>query len=217
MKKSLLVGLLTVFVLSGVLAAGCTSPIASPTPTSSTQSVSQYLTTVMQERNFTMMTPFAFQPNARGGNAMYNGTASDANGTYLVSVQAWNSTQAAQGRFISMRDMYISQGYATMQQNATMWSGFNASARMGAAVEYGTSPLMPYYVMVITGGAAGQAPFQQTMWQHMLDVAHTPNDDGSGMGQHMGLGMSTSMGSAMLQEMREHMGGNFSTGMMSGL
>ena len=168
MKRLFLIGTLILVMLLAVLTAGCVFPMtSSPTNTPSSQDVSQYLTGMMQERNFTMMTPFAVQPSAQVGGAVYNGTASDSNGTYAISVQAWNNAQAVQARFTSLRDMLMGQGYATVQQNATMWSGFNASAHTGAAVEYGTSPLMPYYVMFITGGAIGQTPFQQTMWQHM--------------------------------------------------
>jgi hypothetical protein len=172
---------------------------------------------MMQQRNFTMMTPFSLQPSTQVGIVVYNGTASDANGTYVVSVQAWNDTQAAQAQFAALRAMFMGQGYATVRQNATMWSGFNASARTGAAVEYGTSLLMPYYVMVITGGAVGQIPFQQTMWQHMWDVMHTPGNDGSGMGPYMGQGMNATMRAGMQQEMQEHMGSGFGSGMMGGL
>jgi len=217
MKKSFLAGALAVVMLAAVLAAGCTFPMtSSPTSTPSTQNVSQYLTTMMQERNFTMMTPFSSQSSLQTGTAVYNGTASDNNGTYNVSVRTWNNAQTAQTQFTSLRNMFTGQGYATVQQNATMWSGFNTSARTGAAVEYGTSPLMPYYVMVITGGAVGQTPLQQTMWQHMWDVLHMPGNDGSGMGPYMGQGMNATMRAGMQQEMQEHMGSGFG-GMMGGL
>jgi len=217
MKKSFLAGTLAVVMLAAVLAAGCTFPTtSSPTSTPSSQNVSQYLTTMMQERNFTMMTPFSFQPRPQTGMAVYNGTASDNNGTYTVSVQAWNNTQTAQAQFGALKTMFLGQGYATVQQNATMWSGFNANTRTGAAVEYGTSPLMPYYVMVINGGAVEQTPFQNTMWQHMWDVMHTPGNDGSGMGPYIGQGMNATMRAGMQQEMQEHMGSGFG-GMMGGL
>jgi hypothetical protein len=215
MKKSFLAGTLAVVMLAAVLAAGCTFPMtSSPTSTPSSQNVSQYLTTKMQERNFTMMTPFSLQPNPQTGIAMYNGTASDSNGTYAISVQAWNNAQAAQTQFTSLRDTFTGQGYVTVQQNATMWSGFNASTRTGAAVEYGTSPLMPYYVMVITGGAVGQAPYQQNMWQHMWDEMHEHMGDGGGMGPYMGQGITSDMRSHMQEEMEEHMGSGFGFGMM---
>jgi hypothetical protein len=218
MKKSILAGTLAVEMLAAVLVAGCMFPMtSSPTSTPSSQNVSQYLTTMMQERNFTMMTPFSFQPSPQTGTAVYNGTASDSNGTYTVSLQAWNNAQTAQAQFTSLRDTFMGQGYATVQQNATMWLSFNASAGKGAAVEYGTSPLMPNYVMVITSGASGQAPFQQLMWQHMWDVMHTPGNDGSGMGPDMGQGMNATMRAGMQQEMQEHMGSDFGSGMMGGL
>src|SRR5665647_149995 len=95
----------------------------------------------------------------------------------------------------------------------TAWLGFNASARTGAAIEYGTSPLMPYYTMVITGSAVGQTPFQQAMWQHMWDVVHSQNGNGGGMGVYMGVGMNATMRNAMQQEMQEHVGSGFSPDM----
>jgi len=171
---------------------------------------------MMQERNFTMMTPFSFQPSPQTGMAIYNGTVSDNNGTYTVSVQAWNNTQTALAQFGALKTMFLVQGYAVVQQNATAWLGFNASARTGAAIEYGTSPLMPYYTMVITGSAVGQTPFQQAMWQHMWDVVHSQNGNGGGMGVYMGVGMNATMRNAMQQEMQEHMGVGFGSGMMGG-
>jgi hypothetical protein len=218
MKKSFLAGTLAVVMLVAILAAGCTSPTtSSPTPTPSTttatttttaapQNVSQYLATTMQQRNFTVVTPFSLQASPQAGIAVYNGTVSDNNGTYAVSVQASNNTQTTQAQFLSLRTMFMGQGYAAVQQNATAWSGFNANAQRGAAVEYGSSPLMPYYVMVITGGAIGQAPFQQTMWQHMWDEMHEHMGNSGGMGPDMGQGMNANTRSQMQQEMQEHMG-----------
>ncbi|MGZ5502783.1 MAG: hypothetical protein ACXW1O_06205, partial [Halobacteriota archaeon] len=176
MKKPFLAGALAVVMLAAVLAAGCTSPTtSSPTPNAVTtttttsaaanQTVIQYLATTMQQLNFTVATPFSLQPSPQAGIAVYNGTVSDKNGTYAVSVQACNNASTAQAHFNSLRTMFMGQGYATVQQNATAWSGFNANTQRGASVEYGSSPLMPYYCMVITGGAAGQTSFQQTMWQ----------------------------------------------------
>jgi len=172
---------------------------------------------MMQERNFTMMTPFSFQPSPQTGMAVYNGTASDNNGTYAVSVQALNNAQTAQAQFAALKTMFMGQGYAVVQENATAWLGFNANARTGAAIEYGTSPLVPYYTMVITGSAVGQTPFQQAMWQHMWDVVHSQNGNGGGMGVYMGVGMNATMRNAMQQEMQEHMGVGFGSGMMGGL
>jgi len=218
MKRLFLIGTLVLVILPVILAAGCTFPTtSSPTSTPSSQNVSQYLTTMMQERNFTMMTPFSFQPSPQTGMAVYNGTASDNNGTYAVSVQAWNNAQTAQAQFVALKTMFMGQGYAVVQENATAWLGFNANARTGAAIEYGTSPLVPYYTMVITGSAVGQTPFQQAMWQHMWDVVHSQNGNGGGMGVYMGVGMNATMRNAMQQEMQEHMGVGFGSGMMGGL
>jgi hypothetical protein len=137
----------------------------------------------------------------------YNGTVQDNNGTYNVSVEAFNDTEAAQAHFLSLRDTFTERGYAVMQQNSTAWSGFNVSARMGAAVEYGSSPLIPYYCMAMTGGAgASQAPFQQTMWQHMLDEMHEHSGNNGGLGPFMGYGMNVNTRSQMQQEMQQHMG-----------
>jgi hypothetical protein len=226
MKKSFLAGALAVVMLAAVLAAGCTSSTtSSPTPTSGAsttttttsaaenQTVIQYLATTMQQRNFTVVTPFSQQANQQAGIDMYNGTVSDHNGTYAVSVQACNNASTAQAHFNSLRTMFMGQGYATVQQNATAWLGFNASAQRGAAVEYGSSTLMPYYCMVITGGATGQTSFQQTMWQHMWDEMHEHMGDSGGLGSDMGRGVSSDMLSDMQQEMQEHMGSGFG-GMM---
>jgi hypothetical protein len=214
MKRLFLIGTLVLVILPVILAAECTFPTtSSPTSTPSSQNVSQYLTTMMQERNFTMMTPFSFQPSPQTGMAVYNGTASDNNGTYAVSVQAWNNAQTAQAQFVALKTIFMGQGYAVVQENATAWLGFNANARTGAAIEYGTSPLVPYYTMVITGSAVGQTPFQQAMWQHMWDVVHSQNGNGGGMGVYMDVGMNATMRNAMQQEMQEHVGSGLSPGM----
>jgi hypothetical protein len=226
MKKSFLAGTLTVVMLAAVLAAGCTSSSTSsptPTPSASTattttagavQNVSQYLATMMQQLNFTVATPFSLQPSPQAGIAVYNGTVRDSNGTYVVSVQACDNASTAQARFDSLRNMFVGQGYTTVQQNVTAWSGFNANTQKGAAVEHGSSPLMPYYCMVITGGAAGQAPYQQNMWQHMWDEMHEHMGDGGGMGPYMGQGITSDTRSHMQEEMEEHMGSGFGSGMM---
>ncbi len=224
MKKSLLAGTLVLVTLAAVFVAGCTtnptttSPTATPsaasttttaTSTATVQNVSQYLALMMQQRNFAVVRPFALQPLTQAGVAIYNGTVSDQNGTYAVSVWSFNTSTGAQAQFLSLRNMYMGRGFAVVQQNATMWSGFNASVRQGAAVEYGTSPLIPYYLMVITGGASGQAPFQQAMWQHMWDVMNTYGGPGVGIGPYMGQGINTTVRAQMQQEMQEHMGSGF--------
>jgi hypothetical protein len=206
MKKSLLAGALTVFVLSTVLAAGCTSPTPSPSPTTTAQqNVSQFLTAAMQQQNFTVVTPFSAQPNTPTGSAVYNGTARDSNGTYLVSVRACDNAQIAQTQFTSLRAMFLSQGYTTVQENATMWVGFNANTGMGAAVQHGISPLMPYYCMAITGGRTGyQQSMWMNMWEHMNEYHSNPY--GYGMGPYMGYGMMSEMRTHMQSEMQQHMG-----------
>jgi len=209
MKKTSLAGTLAMLILAAVLAAGCTSLTPSPSPTATAQqNVSQFLTATMQQQNFTVVTPFSAQPNTPTGVAVYNGTASDSNGTYLVSVRACNNAQITQTQFTSLRAMFMNQGYATVQENATMWIGFNANTGMGAAVQHGTSPLMPYYCMVITGGRAGyQQGMWMNMWEHMNEYHSNPY--GYGMGPYMGYGMMADMRSHMQSEMEEHMGSSF--------
>src|SRR5674476_1364116 len=141
MKKSYLAGALAVVMLAAVLAAGCTtSTTSSPTPPPSAstttttsaaegQAIVQYLATTMQQLNFTVATPFSLQPNPQAGIVVYNGTVSDKNGTYAVSVQACNNASTAQAHFYSLRNMFMRQGYTAVQQNATAWSEFNTSAR----------------------------------------------------------------------------------------
>ncbi len=220
-----LAGALAAVMLVTVFAAGCTSPIApSPTPSPSTaastsattttataQNVSQYLGAMMQQRNFTVEQPFAPQPRAQAGAAVYTGTVRDQNGTYVVSVHAWNSRQLARTQFVALRGMYMGQRYAQLQANATAWSGFNATAQRGASVEYGTSLLMPHYVMVITGGATGGRPYQQAMWRHMQDEMGE-HMGAYGPGPYMGYGLTSQVRARMQDEMEEHMGGAYGPG-----
>ena len=126
-------------------AAGWTSPTtpsptpsAASTPATAAQNVSQYLTQMMQRRNFTVVQPFSPQPNTQAGIAVYNGTVSDQNGTYNVSVFACYSSQLAQQQFTMYRALYMGWGYSQVQANATVWSGFDASSQRGANVEFGT-------------------------------------------------------------------------------
>jgi hypothetical protein len=218
MKKSFLAGALALVMLAAVIAAGCASPTtSSPTPTPSPSvtttaiaalNVSQFLAATMQQQNFSVKTPFSAQPSTPSGIAVYNGTVSDSNGAYLVSVRACDNAQVAQSQFTSLRDTFIRQGYATVQENATMWIGFNANTGRGAAVQHGISTLMPYYCMAITGGRTGYLQSMWTnMWNHMTQY-HT-NPYGYGMGPYMGQGMTTAMRSHMQDEMEEHMGGGF--------
>jgi subtilisin family serine protease len=206
MKKTSLAGILAMSMLAVILAAGCTSPTPSPSPsTTAQQTVSQFLGATMQQQGFTVVTPFAPQPSTPAGIAVYNGSVSDSNGTYLVSVRACDNAQTGQTQFTSLRDMYMSQGYTTVQQNATMWVGFNANTGTGAAVQHGISPLMPYYCMAITGGGSG---YEQGMWMHMwehMNEYHS-NPYGYGMGPYMGYGMMDDTRSHMQEDMEEHMG-----------
>lgn len=211
MKKWFLAGTLAILIVAAVLTAGCTtstSPSPSPgtqtTTTAAAANVSQYLATTMQHRNFTVARTFSPLVNSQG-IALYNGTVTDRNGTYNVSVEMMNTTQDAQTRYQALVNGYMGGGYVTLKQNGSTWQGFNATSSVGAGVEYGSSPLIPNYVMVITGAAVGpQAPFQQSMWSHMWDVMHEHTSDGN-MGPGMGQDLSADMLSQMQSEMREHM------------
>jgi hypothetical protein len=213
MKKWFLAGTLAALIVAAILTAGCmtsTSPSPSPgtqtTTAAAATNVSQYLATTMQHRNFTVVKTFSLQVNSQG-IASYNGTVTDRNGTYNVSVEVMNTTQDAQTRYQALVSGYMGMGYTTLEQNSTTWQGFNATSSMGAGVEYGASPLIPNYVMVLTGAASGpQAPFQQSMWSHMWDVMHEHTSDGN-MGPGMSQDLSADMRSQMQNEMREHMGG----------
>ena len=208
-------GILAMVILAVVLAAGCTNPLTpSPTPSLSnatataTGNVSQFLGATMQQQNFTVVTPFSAQPAPPTGIAQYDGTVSDSNGQYLVSFRDANDPQIAQAQFTSQRDAYIGQGYATVQQTTTSWVGFNANTGRGAAVEYGTSTLMPNYCLVMTGGATGHAPYQQAMWTNTWNNLHQyhPNDKGYAVGPQMGQGMSDQKRSTTRQEIQTHRG-----------
>ena len=60
--------------------------MATTTTAADDQAIIQYLGTTMRQLDFTVVTPFAQQPNPQLGIAVYNGTVRDANGTYAVSV-----------------------------------------------------------------------------------------------------------------------------------
>ncbi|MGB8310937.1 MAG: hypothetical protein WCE81_03615 [Halobacteriota archaeon] len=209
MKKLFLAGAVALLMVAAVLTAGCaTTTTPSPTPTHGTQTtaistnattgvtnVSQYLTTTMQDRNFTIVTSFSPQPNPRNGFVRYSGVVSDRNGTYNVTYYAFNTPQAAQTRYHGFVNGYMTRGYAMMQQNSTTWSGFNSASSMGVGVEYGTSPLMPYYVMVMRSySTAPQTPMQQSMWSHMWGEIR----------EHMG----PNLGQNLAPDMRQHMHGD---------
>ena len=209
MKKLFLAGAVALLMVAAVLTAGCaTTTTPSPTPTHGTQTtaistnattgvtnVSQYLTTTMQDRNFTIVTSFSPRPNPRNGFVRYSGVVSDRNGTYNVTYYAFNTPQAAQTRYHGFVNGYMTRGYAMMQQNSTTWSGFNSASSMGVGVEYGTSPLMPYYVMVMRSySTAPQTPMQQSMWSHMWGEIR----------EHMG----PNLGQNLAPDMRQHMHGD---------
>jgi uncharacterized protein YceK len=212
MKKLLLAGAVFLIVVA-VLIAGCatttTNNTTSPTQGQSTTaatgatSVSQYLTATMQDRGFTIVTPFSRQATTQSGAVPYSGVVSDANGTYDVTYEVFNTPQASQARYQEVVNGYVARGYTMMEQNSTAWSGFNYASSMGAGVSYGASPLMPYYVMMMMGySKSPQAPFQPSMWAHMWgDMWYCC------MGSHMGYNISPDMREHMRGEIYEHMGG----------
>jgi hypothetical protein len=217
MKKLFLPGAVALLMVVAVLTAGCaTTTTPSPTPTQGTQTnatstnataatnVSQYLTNTMQDRNFTIVTPFSPQANPQNGFVRYSGVVSDRNGTYDVTYYALNTSQDAQARYHGFVNRYMAHGYAMMQQNSTTWSGFNSASSMGVGVEYGTSPLMPYYVMVMRShSTVPQTPVQQSMWSHMWGE----------MREHMGPNLGQNLAPDKRQHMQEEMYEYMSEGM----
>jgi hypothetical protein len=213
MKKLFLAGAVTLLMVVAILTAGCaTTTTPTPTPTQGTQTtatsanatavtnVSQYLTTTMKDRNFTIVTPFSPQANPQNGFARYSGVVSDRNGTYDVTYYAFNTPQAAQARYHGFVNRYVARGYEMMQQNSTTWSGFDSASSTGIGVEYGTSPLMPYYVMVMRSySTASQTPIQQSMWLHMWGEMREH------MGPNLGQNLAPDMRQHMQEEMHEHM------------
>ncbi len=214
MKKLLLAGATVFLIVMIVLIAGCattttnntTSPSQGTQPTTvitEPTNVSQYLTVTMQNMGFTIVMPFSRQATMQNGAVPYSGVVSDSNGTYNVTYEVFNTPQAAQARYQELVNGYMARGYTMMQQNSTVWSGFNSASSMGAGVSYGTSPLMPYYVMTMTGySKSPQAPFQPSMWSHMWGEMWY-----CCMGPYMGQNLTPAMRQHMREEMYEHMGG----------
>jgi hypothetical protein len=216
MKKLLLAGAAVCLIVVAVLIAGCTTTTTNNTtttsPTQGTQpmtaatgatNVSQYLTVTMQNRGFAIVMPFSRQVTEQNGAVHYSGVVSDSNGTYNVTYEVMNSPQAAQARYQELVNGYVARGYTMMQQNSTSWSGFNFTSSMGAGVSYGTSPLMPYYVMTMTGySESPQMPLQPGTWSHMWGEMWY-----CCMGPYMGQDLTPDMRQHMREEMYEHMGG----------
>jgi hypothetical protein len=155
----------------------------------------------MQDRGFTIVTSFSRQATTQNGAVLYSGIVSDTNGTYNVTYEVFNTTQAAQARYQEAVNGYMTQGYMMMQQYSTAWSGFNPASSMGAGVSYGTSPLMPYYVMIMTGySRSPQVPLQPGMWSHMW------SEMSEHMSPYLGQNLTRTMWQHMREEMYEHMG-----------
>jgi hypothetical protein len=230
MKKLLLAGTAVCLMVVAVLIAGCTTTTTNNTtttsPTQGTQpttvitgatNVSQYLTVTMQNGGFAIVMPFSRQATMQNGAVPYSGVVSDANGTYNLTYEVFTTPQAAQARYQELVNGYVTHGYTTMQQNSTVWSGFNSASSMGAGVSYGTSPLMPYYVGIMVGYSKNpQAPFQPSAWSHTWGGMWY-----CCMGPYMGYNISPEMREHMQEEMREHMdgtpyGGPYGEGPMMG-
>ena len=204
MKKLLLAGAAVYLMVVVVLIAGCTTTTTNNTTMTTTgeTNVSQYLTTTMQDRGFTIVTPFSRQATMQNGAVPYGGIVSNANGTYNVTYEVFNTTQDAQARYQEVVNGYVANRYTMMQQNSTAWSGFNPASSMGAGVSYGTSPLMPYYVMTMTGySRSPQVPLQPGMWSHMWREMYEH------MSPYLGQNLTYTMWQHMREEMYEHMGG----------
>ncbi len=227
MRNVVLAITLSIVMLTTVLAAGCTSPLtSSPTPTPSEQTgsatatgtptvtvsptaagqqtVTQYLTAIVQQQNFVVVTPFVQQQSVQPGVAIYNCTVKDQNGTYIVSVQACNDLQTAQAQFLAQQTLFINQGYVQVQQTATTWYAFNSQTQQGCEIEYGTSPLIPYYCMVTTGGSNGQTTFQPVMFQHVVIQLHEKVSNGDGFGQNLGQGADSDTRAKIQQQVKVH-------------
>ena len=216
MKKPLLAGAAVCLIVVAVLIAGCTTTTTNNTTTTGltqgTQpttaitgatSVSQYLMATMQNRGFAIVTPFSRQATMQNGAVPYSGVVSDSNGTYNVTYEVMNTQQAAQARYQEVVNVYVASGYAMMQQNSTAWSGFNSASSMGAGVSYGMSPLMPYYVMMMTSYSAGsQRPLQPSTWLYTWRGMWY-----CCMGPYLGRNLAPYMWQHMQEEMYEHMGG----------
>ena len=188
MKKTILVGTLAVVMLTTVLVAGCVNPLSpsptpSPSPTAGTAgttqnatnlSLSPYLTDTMKAKNYTVVTAFTRYVNPQTGAVYYNCTVHNANGTYYVSYQVMPTAQAAQVQYVQVTKVYVSQGYQVMQQNATAWSGHNATAAKNVGVAYVTSPLMKHTVVTVTqeNASTPQSSAQQNAWMQTWNTIH---------------------------------------------
>ena len=215
-KKLSLAGAAVFLMVVVILIAGCATTTTNNTtttgPTQGTQlttatagatNVSQYLTATMQDRGYAIVTPFSRQATMQNGAVPYSGIVSDSNGTYNVTYEVMNTPQDTQARYQEVVNGYMARGYTMMQQNSTAWSGFNSASSMGTGVSYGTSPLMPYYVMTMTGySRSPQMPLQPGMWSHMWGEMWY-----CCTGPYMGQNLTPDMRQHMQEEMYEHMGG----------
>jgi len=159
MKKLSSAGAAVCLMVVAVLIAGCTTTTTNNTTMTTTQgtqrttatagatNASQYLTATMQDRGFTIVTPFSRQATLKNGAVPYSGVVSDSNCIYNVTYEVFNTAQAAQARYQEVINGYATRGYTIMHQNSTAWSGFNLGSSKGVDVLFGASPLMPYHVI----------------------------------------------------------------------
>ena len=214
-KKLLLAGVAVFLIVVVVLIAGCattttnntttTGPAQGTEPTTVTAgatNVSRYLTVTMQDRGFPIVMPFSRQATMQNGAVPYSGVVSDSNGTYSVTYEVMNTPQDAQARYQEIVNGYMARGYTMMQQNSTEWSGFDSASSMGAGVSYGTSPLMPHYVVMMTGHARSpHVLLQPDMWSHMWGEMYEHMDP------HLGQNLAPAMWKHTREELYEHTGG----------
>ena len=217
MKRLLLAGAAVFLMVAAVLIAGCTTTTTnnttSPTTTQGTQqttattgatNVGQYLTATMPEQGLYHSNALFCQATMQNGAGPYSGVVSDSNGTYNVAYEVMNTPQDTQVRYQEVVNGYVAQG---VHDDAAEQHGV---VRLQLCVFYGrgsivacTSPLMPYYVMTMTGySTSPQRPLQQSMWSHMWGEMRDRC-----MGPYMGYNISPDMPEHMQQEMNEHMGG----------
>jgi len=158
MKKLLSAGAVVCLMVVAVLIAGCTTTTTNNTTMTTTQdtqpttataratNVSQYLTASMQDRGFTMVTPFSRQATLQNGTVRYNGVGRDSKCICNETYDVFNTVPDAQARYQDVVNGYVTHGYTMIHQNSTAWSGSLASSK-AVEVLFDTSPLMHSHVI----------------------------------------------------------------------
>ena len=128
MKKQVSVSFIAVAVLIAVLAAGCTSQTASPTPsTSAAQSTGTASTAQMasyvQTLGYNVTSPFKKLDlpvtYSFGERDQYGGTATAGNKTYVVSAIVLKSSTETSDVFNSLISGRKAAGYTAVATNST--------------------------------------------------------------------------------------------------